>query len=715
MLSSKADLILYVSPTGNDAASGTRKEPLSSLVGARDHVRFLRDKYKKIMILFEDGEYQLAKTVKFSIEDGREDDGWVCYKAINEGKVVFTSGFEINDWKPLTNFDCGHSRPFIKGLYVGSIPEGVNDCKQLYFGSIPVARSRSAGFNPLNRTPPLFEWNGPGQDTIECPPHIWNGVIYPENTEIHLVPVAPWSMNIVPVKNVDLETGLTVLKNEASYLPGTPVMGSFPEGTAWIENDPGLISAGGRWACDPVHRKIYYLPEHENDLAEVRAPALVEFIRIEGLIDHDGPLDKLVKGIHFSGFRFCCSNRYTVPENRRGLGLQHDWEQYDEPSAVVRFRGAEDCSVRGCVFEGTAGSAIRLDLTANEIEIENNTIKDIGGTGVLLAGYGPGTKNANKHNIVRGNHIENVGRSYWASPAIFIWQSEGNLIEQNTIRYAPYSGIVVSGRITWDPTGQGECSKTIRWNEIRDIDSKLVPQGCNNSEPDWYVREQFLHSRNNKIIRNDISFVVEKLSDGDAIYVSGAGTGNHIVENYLHDIPSNNLAEVIRCDDDQNDVVIERNVIVRFGGYATAIAIKGVATIKSNFVACPLAETTRGLLSLELGPVKDSIIQHNVIIASHKNDRAVFQERTYGDGPIPRLADCMAGGNFYWNLSDPEWGIRHIESENAHGAEVNSFSCNPNFKEPKEGDFTIVGKNVFEGTGLHFPVQLANTYAKNLI
>ena len=45
------------------------------------------------------------------------------------------------------------------------------------------------------------------------------------------------------------------------------------------------------------------------------------------------------------------------------------------------------------------------------------------GERILLAGYGPGTKDVNKRNEVSSNYVHHTGRHYWGSPAIFVWQS----------------------------------------------------------------------------------------------------------------------------------------------------------------------------------------------------------------------------------------------------------------------------------------------------
>jgi hypothetical protein len=550
-------------------------------------------------------------------------------------------------------------------------------------------------------------WYATDPCSLPCPAKVWDPVIRPEGVEVLIIPIAPWAMNILPVKSLDRKSGIARLSTPVSYAPARPMFGNFPHGSAWLENDLGLISKPGHWALDEREGKIYLWPQGDHPGDDIMAPALVEFVRVAGRLDRRGKADEVVGGIHFEGLTFTHGDRYTVPPGRTGLGVQHDWEQFDQATAALRFRGAENCSVRRCSFTGLGGTAIRLDLHCQKISVTGNQILDIGGTGIFLCGYGPGTKDVNCIHRVEDNDIQRVGRHYWDSPAIFIWQSGGNHIAHNRISHTPYAGIVVSGRIVWDPLGMGECSRTIRWQEIAQAFGMSTAAARRLAEPDWNQREPFLHARNNLIEKNDIFHVVETMSDGNAIYISGAGAGNTVRGNFLHDIPSNNLTEVVRCDDDQHRTLIEGNVLFKFGGYATGVASKGINGIIGNLIVRPLRRTKRGLISLELGPVAGSRIRDNIIIATHRTDQPVFQKRSYGDGPIPRLADCDADHNLYWNVVDPDWARQHLTRERSRGVEHNSHAVDPCFVNIEEGDFRLRADSPLPELGFVVPDIIA--------
>jgi len=257
---------------------------------------------------------------------------------------------------------------------------------------------------------------------------------------------------------------------------------------AWIENALEVLTEPGQWVLDGTRGLLYLWPRGERPSDDVVAPTLTELVRVEGRIDEQGPKDVPVRGLVFRGLTFEHGDRFPWC-GRTGWGLQHDWECFDKPTGLVRFRGAEDCAVEDCTFENSGHTAVRLDLHCQQIRVAGNHIHHVGGVGVLLAGYGPGTKNVNRRNEVVDNYIHHVGEEYWASAAVFAWQSGENHIAYNHVHHVPYTAILSTGRISRTPPGPGECSRTIRRHE--------VPKTYFTAS--WTEREPYLHSRKNLI------------------------------------------------------------------------------------------------------------------------------------------------------------------------------------------------------------------------
>jgi hypothetical protein len=286
---------------------------------------------------------------------------------------------------------------------------------------------------------------------------------------------------------------------------------------------------------------------------------------------------------------------------------------------------------------------------------------------------------------VSENWVHHTGEIYWASPAIMVWQSGENRVANNLIHDTPYSGITLSTRSSWD-RDHPEIDRTVRWSEIavKDIES-------------WSEREPFMHSRKNRIERNDIHHVMERMGDGDGIYISGTGGHNVIRENFIHDCDSDGMADGIRCDDDQHETLIEGNVICRVRLVGQGVCSKGLNDIINNLIADlrpsrrPIRpeRVVRGYIGLEVNPVKGSRVERNLVVARQNSYPPVIQDRRYGTGGEPRLSECRAGKNLYYCYTDPDWGRRHLEREQTLGVERASVSADPLFVDFDRSDFRL--------------------------
>src|SRR5207244_3922837 len=125
--------------------------------------------------------------------------------------------------------------------------------------------------------------------------------------------------------------------------------------------------------------------------------------------------------------------------------------------------------VESCRFVNSGATGVRLDLHCQRITIARCELAQLGGAGVLLAGYGMGTKDVNHDNAVTDCDVHHVGCLLWHSAGIWAWQSGRNRIEHNHVHHTPYSGILVTGRTILDREGRYECSRTVRWAEVDQV------------------------------------------------------------------------------------------------------------------------------------------------------------------------------------------------------------------------------------------------------
>jgi hypothetical protein len=660
---------------------------VTTLEAARDRARQHHADHpdQTVTIRLAAGVHRLSQTLVLGHEDAH-----TVWCADDDAPVIVTGAVPVAGWRKLESAnEPKHLAPEARGkVWVADVPASVGFVRTVLQGNRQLPRARGAGFARVKidggSDDPCKTFGYPEGAMDDWPDLV--------GADLVVIPRHPWTMNVLPLERVD-----TTRRIAHTAAPCTYPIGAIrrTDGT-FIENTLAVLREPGMWVYHQQTHQLYHWPvDDQQPDASIAVSSLSELIRIEGTINEQAAEDDPVRDIHFAGISFVGGAMYPW-HGKTGRGLQHDWDRFDEPTAMLRFRGAEDCSVERCSFCEAGSGGVRLDLHAQRIRIEGNHFTRLGGTGITLAGYGLGTKDVNRENIIRNNHIHDVSDIYWHSPGIFIWQSGSNTVSHNHVHHVGYTGIVCSGRTVVSDRPDTECVGTIRWDEVTSVFPNRTDRGAWH-EPQlwrdhWLVREPFMHSRLNRIEFNDIHDVMQILGDGNGIYISGAGRGNIVRGNFIHDCPSDRMSEGIRCDDDQHDTLIESNVVVRLGGDATGLCSKGVNDIVNNIVAETVAEkTARGMISLEVGPMHGATIERNIVVANTAQHGFYYQKRldVHGTGPDPLLRDAATDRNVYWCLATDEHAKAHLAEEQALGVEQNSIVADPKFVDPANDDWQL--------------------------
>lgn len=692
---------IYVAIDGNDAADGSILKPFATLHGAVNAVREWRKSgtTNPAVIYLREGRHQLDQTLVLGLEDGISSEitqeelkepgigtnitpAHLTFAAYQNEKPIVSAGVPVTNWK-LIKTELTDLPPVAVGnVWVADIPEGIDKFYTLYDAEGRLNRARNSGFLPTKMG---------DKKTLHFPEgglKNWDNI---KDVEIQVRPSRAWIINILPLESVDEASGVAKTAVSATYnlgkLPGWVY--NQTGSSVWVENIIEALDEPGEWVVNTKTRKIYLWPANPNSDGSpkgILAPSTSELIRVEGAIDYDGAQDKPVHGIAFSGLIFTHGDRkaWINDEKRLGWGMQHDWDMFDSPTAMLRFRGAENCQVIDCSFINSGGTGIRLDLHAQRNRIENCEFAHLGEAGIIMAGYGTGTKDVNHNNEISNNHIHHFSEITWHSPGIWAWQSGNNHISNNYVHHSGYSAVLITNRVEPDRRLDGEGGRTIRQNEIPDD----VKANTKETYKNWKVREKYNHSRNNVLEYNEITHAVQKLSDGNAIYVSGAGTGNIIRYNYIHDNLEHSFPSAIRCDDDQHETLIYGNILYNNYGFSAGIASKGVNDIINNFIVAPLTSPKWGYVSFEWVSVKGSKVHHNIII-SHPDGGNAHGERpiTRSEDGAPLLVETDMDSNLYYHPTNPNWMDEHFAEMRVVGKEQNSLFANPMFIDPADGNF----------------------------
>jgi parallel beta-helix repeat protein len=648
----------HVSLSGNDNNPGTRAKPFATLDRARLAVRDLKNSKKgDILVGLHGGTYLLRSTIVFTLADSGSDTQKITYEAVGDGDVVFSSAVPLTGWEQVAaNLETFPSEARGR-VWAAPLPEGIELPKYLYQDGrvLPIAMSR--GFIPTKKFS-HYKWFGddPKVDRITC--SIDPGVISfweeLENMELVILPTCDWTLYRFPLESVNESRDIVKVAVSGIYGLGAQQKGSW-DGipSAWFANCRDGMLEPGNWYASTKDQKIYVFGDEHNPPQNITLPTLKEYLKVQGECDPQSEKDRMVENLHFKGFVFTQGKRHTWPQSHFMRNMQHEWEAYDEPNALVRLRGAANCSVTGCRFEYSGAAGIRLDLSAQNNLIEGNLFKRLGGSGIVLGGYGVGFKDENHGNQIVNNHIHHIGEAHWHSSAIIVFQSGRNLIANNLIHHVPYNGITLTGPrdMTQGDLEQGKTALiSVTWSQNEDLD----------------FRFRVLHSRDNVVEYNEFHHCVSVMGDGNPVYLSGAGNGNVVRYNYIHNNRSKHSGTPMRTDEYQYFTSFIGNVSFNNRG---GIALKAWGHKASDNLFVDMGPSDwRSLIAFQGGPNQQTEILNNLMVREAGGAGAPFFVARQAPWLKPLTMDEIEFDNnkIYWAGTEVDTGFIQNLNDN-HG------------------------------------------------
>jgi hypothetical protein len=667
---SAALIEFFVAPDGSDGNPGTKSKPFASLDGARDAVRSMiaRGLDENVTIWLRGGTYALSETFVIGLEDSAPAGRSITYAAYGSEKPVITSGKRIAGWKKLKQAPEGLPEIARSKVWVADLPEAKGDAwrfRTLFDGKKMLRRARSEAFAPTDESATKFtRWNN--LTTFHFPEGKMKNWSNMEDVEIWIRPNNKWLINYLGLASVDEENLLVTTSVPATYNMNR----SGGPRNMWVENVIDALDEPGEWVLNTREGRLYYWPNNGAPSDNISAPRLRELIRVEGRNVYDLDGDVPVRGIHFRGLTLTCGDRDVWTNADKGI--QHDWEMWDKDNALLRFRGAEDCSVTNCDIGDTGSGGVRIDRYGQNIRVEGNNIHDLGGTGVLLCGYGPGKKDVNKNNLISNNNIQSGGRLWLHNPGVFIWQSGENKVLNNRIHDFAYNALVLSGV---RPRYHG-ITDPVKWTvegaipaDLRENMGTIRRDECGSPKTAEEAL-RFSHARNNLIQDNELHDVMQILDDGNAIYLSCAGMGNVIRRNFVYNNPRASHGQ-LRFDDDQEHATIEKNIIFANG---SGIALKHNNLILNNIIV-------DGTVVVKKETQPGSRVERNIFYRT--DDKSPFYRDT---------AKLVQRANANFNLfhgGDETAGKKALSNLRKNEIEKDGKYADPMFADFKKFDFRL--------------------------
>jgi len=672
----------YIAVDGNDANPGTKEKPFATLAKARDAVRKLKKKScaDDITVLVRGGTYTIHETVVFGLEDSGSRDQTITYAAYPGEEPVFSSGKKITGWKKLQNPPNALPEKAHSNVWVANLPEtkgGKWRFFTLFDGDKMLLRAQGKGWMPEGE--PLDDWwrgvfaSIEDKSTFQFPEGALKNWENLEDVEIRVFP-AGYTMNMLGLASVDEKA-----RAARTSVPATYPIKSWPEEdglapSAWVENVLEALDEPGEWVLNTMEAKLYLWPTGDRPSDNIVAPKLTELIRVEGKVNKMGPKDIPVSHLVFRGLTFTHGDRDLWTND--DAGIQHDWEMYDKASALLRFRASQNCLVDECRFTNTGGTGLRFDLHSQYNKVQRSLFDYLGQAGILICGYGPGTKDVSFHNEIVNNHIHHCGEIYKHGHGIIIWQSRDNRVANNLIHNGPRKAVLVAGvrahffdtsRI---PKNNRECSKQIRWAEVDDAKG-------------WDYTVGFLHVHNNIIEDNEVYRMCEIGYDGAVINITGNGEGNVIRRNYIHDIIHGGADGVIRLDANGRGTLITENIIYRCAPQGIVLNDRN-NHVENNVVADTGKETNddwQRYLVYYRGGSRPGRIQKNAFYFSDKRTTFFATRRDVQKYP--------GDYNLYYSKANPNAGTEFLQQLQQKGTDAHSISADPLFVDMENGDFRL--------------------------
>ncbi|MFC4776613.1 right-handed parallel beta-helix repeat-containing protein [Paenibacillus sp. GCM10023252] len=466
--SNPSGIVYYVSPTGNDANTGTISKPFATLEKAKQELKANKKNIPApATVYIRGGTYSLSKPLVFDETDSGEEHSPITYKAYPGEKPVLTGGVEINpQWEPY------------KGYIYKTKVSGIEDMRELFANEKRQVRSRSAvtqGFAIPNDKRGFLVANA------DLPQ---GGIEHPEDLQYYQNII--WRTYILPVdKAQPYGKEYTNFRLREPYITTHLTKHNFAIGynsMFWFENALEFVDSPGEWYFDKRTKELFYYPEKELNLekAKFEVPQAKSLITISG-----SSVDKKVHHLKFEGLTLKHTSWLEV--NTRGFSSAQgtttvtDKGAFNElVPAAVNINNAHHIDLERNVLEQMGASAINAENGISDIRFLGNILSDLSGGGITLG--------RNDHikidqpseelprNIDMNNNVfREIGVDFMGSPGINTFYSENLNILHNDMDGMNYSGVSVGWG--WSKTSTTLINTVVGYNKIQNFSRKTIDGG----------------------------------------------------------------------------------------------------------------------------------------------------------------------------------------------------------------------------------------------
>jgi hypothetical protein len=450
---------LFVLPTGDDTAAGSRDAPLASLAGAHDRVRRLRSEgiTGPVIVVFGRGSYFFKQPVVFSKQDSGTEAGPVTYMAAEGQLVRFTAGRSVGDWQPVTEAgvlarlpEAARSAVWMADLKAQGIDDlgklGVRGFAapnplaeaELFCSDQPMTLARwpNEGFRGVKK---VLDATTVLPDTARTKP--WHDEADPW---VFAYWHHDWAELFEPIAGIDKETGAVLRSADVK-----PQYGITAGQARWYgSNLLCELDAPGEYYLDRQAGRLYFWPPQDSTEADLATTVLSQG-------------ESLLRATDLAHVRF---QGFTI-EACRGTAVQ--------------FVGCTDCEIVGCTVRNVGHSAVSVS-GGRRNTIYGCDIHECGTGGITMSGGDRKTLSPAGH-TAENNHIfrySRRARTYRAGIAV---SGVGNQILRNLIHHGPHMAISAGGN-----------DHLVAGNEVHNVVAESGDAGAYYVGRDWTQRGNVL-------------------------------------------------------------------------------------------------------------------------------------------------------------------------------------------------------------------------------
>lgn len=499
----------WVAPDGDDAAPGTREQPLATVTKALRlgrEMRRLKDPAVAdgVRVILRDGRHALSEPVFVRPEDGGTPEAPTVLAAAPGERPTLDGGVPVTGWRRL-DLPPGNLPDAARGqVWMAEIPwhNGRRlEFRQLWVEGWKAVRARTPNEGDLAR---LVGWDRPRREAwipaaVPVPPRF-------EGVEMILLQM--WEIAVLRLRTHERagdQARVTFHDPESRVEfehPWPQPALSADRGNApfHLVNALEFLDQPGEWYADREAGRLYYWPRAGENLATARVvvPALETVLRVEGTADR--PVRHFaVEGIRFAHTTWLRPSLSGHVPLQAGFPLVDayglnpkgtpDWRSLDNqawilrPPAAVTVAGAQHVTFTRCRFEHTGASGLDLAGAVTDATVTGCVFRDIGINGLVAGAFGEGgfethlPWNPADQRLVcarlrlTNNRLADCANEDWGGVALIAGFVRETTIEHNTITDTSYTGISLGWG--WTRTENAMRDNTVRANLIRRYATRL--------------------------------------------------------------------------------------------------------------------------------------------------------------------------------------------------------------------------------------------------